>query len=139
MMDMKKTTIELIEKLGFDDRTDVSIDESIVLRRPEDGFTIEVTECDGKTRFQTFIVDLDNMKDFFDSPRNTMTGYLRFAGHTYIPTEFDNNNLSHEISSINMWNGYLAGSSFFMDEDDLVEELEQRFKVSADVVENLEE
>lgn len=44
MMDMKKTTIALIEKLGFDDRTDVSIDESIVLRRPEDGFTIEVTE-----------------------------------------------------------------------------------------------
>jgi hypothetical protein len=130
---MKKTTLDLIEKLGFSDRTDVSIEESICLRRPEDGFTIEVTECDNKTLFQTFKVDLDDMKDFFDSPRHTLTGYLKFAGHKTIPTEFNNDYLSNEISSINMWDGYLAGLSYFMTEDDLVEELEQKYKVLADV------
>jgi len=132
---MKKTTLDLIEKLGFSDRTDVSIEESIVLRRLEDGFTIEVTECDNKTLFQTFRVDLDDMKDFFDSPRHTLTGYLKFAGYKTVPnlTNFNNNNLSGEISCINMWDGYLAGSSYFMTEDDLVEELEQKYKVSADV------
>jgi hypothetical protein len=129
---MKKTTIDLIEKLGFSDRTDVSITESIVLRRPEDGFTIEVRETETRNIYLTFNVDLNDMRDFFDSC-STLGGYLKFAGHKTIPTDFNNDYLSNEISSINMWDGYLSGSSYFIEEDDLVEELEQKYKVSADI------
>jgi hypothetical protein len=129
---MKKTTIDLIEKLGFSDRTDVSIEESIVLRRPEDGFTIEVRETETRNIYLTFNVDLNDMRDFFDSC-STLRGYLKFAGHKTIPTDFNNDYLSNEISSINMWDGYLSGSSYFMEEDDLVQELEQKYKVSADI------
>jgi hypothetical protein len=129
---MKKTTIDLIEKLGFSDRTDVSIEESIVLRRPEDGFTIEVRETETRNIYLTFNVDLDDIKDFFDSPKNTLIGYLKFAGHKTIPTNFNNDYLSNEISTINMWNGYLSESSYFIEEDDLVEELEQKYKISAE-------
>ena len=138
-MDMKKTTIELIQKLGFDDRTDVSIDESICLRRPEDGFTIEVTEADWgiggiQTMFRTFIATLDEVKEFFTDCR-TLKGYLSFVGYKDIPDNLDNNYLSGEISSINSWDGTFSGDQHWQSEDDLVEELEQRYKVSADVEE----
>lgn len=127
---MKKTTIDLIEKMGFSDRTDVSINESICLRRPEDGFTIEVIECDKDVFYKTFKVDMDDMMDFFKSCR-TLKGFLKFAGYKTEPI-LNNDYLSNEIATINMWDGYLCGSSWFQTEADLVEELEDRYKVYAE-------